>query len=287
MDNRLIFVIVTMLLVSSACLAGTGLGKEIHGSGNIASETRQVGGFEEIDICCGMQLVLTQEEAETLEIQADDNLLPEIVTEVAAGELIIRYKDTNGGTRYLPSQPVRVRVGAIEIRNLVVSGGGALEAGPLQTDHLAIDLSGGSRATLDTITADSLRVEVSGGGDLSTQGLELSAMDLDLSGGSTASLGAMQAESLKLESSGGGEIAVAGGVTMQDLSFSGGTSYQAGDLQSQDARINMSGGGEVTLWVTETLDADLSGGARIEYYGQPRITEQLSGGSELVSLGNR
>jgi hypothetical protein len=35
------------------------------------------------------------------------------------------------------------------------------------------------------------------------------------------------------------------------------------------------------------LDADLSGGASVAYYGRPRITEQLSGGSKLESLGER
>jgi hypothetical protein len=49
----------------------------------------------------------------------------------------------------------------------------------------------------------------------------------------------------------------------------------------------MSGGGSSILWVTGSLDADLSGGARVEYYGQPRVIQDLSGGSELESRGEK
>ena len=287
MDKRWALVIVAVILVSSACVVSTGLGKTVRGSGQITSETRPVSGFDQIDICCGMQLMLTQGETESLEVVADDNLLPEIVTEVRAGTLVIHYRDSNGSTQYLPSQPVRVQVGALQINKLVVSGGGGLEAGPLQADRLAMDLSGGSRARMDTITADNLNVVVSGGGNLSLQDAQLTALDLDLSGGSAASVDMLQAERLKLDSSGGGEISIAGSAPRQDVSLSGGSSYQAGDLESDSVTIQMSGGGEVSLWVKEMLEADLSGGAHVDYYGRPRITEQLSGGSKLVSLGER
>ena len=287
MDKRWAFVIVAVILVSSACVVSTSLGKTVRGSGQVTSETRPVSGFDQIDICCGMQLMLTQGDMESLEVEADDNLLPEIVTEVRAGTLVIHYRDSNGSTQYLPSQPVRVQVGALQINKLVVSGGGGLEAGPLQADRLAMDLSGGSRARMDTITADNLNVVVSGGGNLSLQDAQLTALDLDLSGGSAASVDMLQAESLKLESSGGGEISIAGSAPRQDVSLSGGSSYQAGDLESDSVTIQMSGGGEVSLWVKEMLEADLSGGAHVDYYGRPRITEQLSGGSKLVSLGDR
>jgi hypothetical protein len=259
----------------------------VRGSGQVTSENRPVSGFDQIDVCCGMQLMLTQGDTESLEVEADDNLLPEIVTEVRAGELVIRYRDSNGPTQYLPSQPVRVRVNAIQINKLVVSGGGGLEAGPLQADRLAMDLSGGSRARMDTITADDLRIVVSGGGDLSLQDAQLTDLDLDLSGGSSASVDMLQAESLGLESSGGGEIGIAGSVTTQNVSLSGGSSYQAGDLESETVTIQMSGGGDATLWVKEMLEADLSGGAQVDYFGRPLITEQLSGGSKLESLGER
>ena len=287
MKSRSTIIIVPLILLSMACLAVSGLGKVVRGSGKVASETRPVSGFDQISACCGMQLILTQGEIESLEIEADDNLLPEIVSTVSGGKLTIRFKDTNGGTQYRPTQPIRLTVSAIHIRDLEISGGGSLEAAKIDTNRLDIDLSGGSQARTGSITADTVGVIVSGGGDFSVEDLQLSHLDIDLSGGSTASIQALVGDSLKLGSSGGGKITLAGSVAEQDVSFSGGTEYKAGDLESERIQIAMSGGGEATLWVKDALQADLSGGARVEYYGRPLITEQISGGSDLQSLGDR
>ncbi len=286
MKNRSIFVIVPVIFLSMACLAVSGLGRVVRGSGKVASETRPVSDFDQVSACCGMQLVLTQGETESLEIEAEDNLLPEIVSTVETGKLTIRFKDTNGGTQYRPTQPIRLKVSAIHVRGLEVSGGGSAEASKLDTDRLEIGLSGGSQVRTGSITADTLQVSASGGGDFSAQDLRLSHLGIDLSGGGTASIQALQGDTLKLGSSGGGEITIAGSVAQQDIDFSGGTEYKAGDLESQRITIVMSGGGQATLWVKDALQADLSGGARVKYYGRPLHTEQVSGGSELQSLGD-
>lgn len=246
MDKRC-FITVIPVLLTTTCLLVPGFGKIIRGSGKVTSETRPVSNFDQISVCCGMQLIFAQGAAETLELEGEDNLLPEIVTTVSDGRLTVRYRDINSRTQYQPTQPIRVKVSAVQIHSLEVSGGGSLEAGQIQTDRLTIELSGGS----------------------------------------TASLGALKAESLRLRCSGGGSATLAGSVTEQDISTSGGSGYRAGDLESERVKIEMSGGGVATVWVNESLEANLSGGVRAEYYGRPLITEELSGGSKLVSLGER
>jgi len=287
MNQRWIYWMCFLIALSLACQAVTGIGGVVRGSGEVVSESRPVSGFDQISVCCGMQLVLTQGESESLEIEADDNLLPEIVSTVSGGRLIIRFKDDQGRTQYWPSQPIRCTVTAIDVRRLEVSGGGSLESGLIETDDLQIDTSGGSQADLAAVVADTMRVEVSGGGELYSRELQVSRLELDLSGGSTGSIDSLEGESLTLDNSGGGEVTIAGSVTEQDVSVSGGGKYLAGDLRSEMTIISMSGGGEASLWVEESLEADLSGGARVEYYGRPQVLEQVSGGSELVSLGER
>jgi len=287
MKNRSIVVILALIFLSMACLAVSGLGRVVRGSGKVASETRPVSDFDQISACCGMQLILTQGEIEALEIEAEDNLLPEIVSTVAAGKLTIRFKDTTSGTQYRPTQPIRLKVNAIQIRGLEISGGGSLEAGNIDTDRLDLGLSGGSQAQMGSITADTLAVSASGGANLSSQDLRLSLLVIDLSGGSKASIQMLQGDILKLGSSGGGEITIAGSVAEQEVELSGGAVYDAGDLESERVTIAMSGGGQATLWAKDALQADLSGGVQVKYYGRPLITEQISGGSELQGLGDR
>jgi predicted small secreted protein len=285
MHKRWILIVTPVLLISFACQAVSGLGQTIRGSGNIVSESRTVSGFDSISVCCGMQLSLTQGTEESLQIEADDNLLPEITSTVSGSKLTIQYKQQ--GTLYRPTRPVKLQVSAIHIRNLEISGGGRLDAGSIDTDQLGIDLSGGSQADLGAVTADSLKVGLSGGGGISLADLSLTSLEIELSGGSKVSTGALKADTLKLDSSGGGEITLAGSVAEQNITMSGGGQYEAGDLESQTATIEMSGGGKATLWVKERLDANLSGGTQVEYYGTPSTSEQLSGGSKLTGLGEK
>jgi hypothetical protein len=140
----IIMAISALVLASLACNATFGLGNGVRGSGNIETESRPVSDFDEIDVCCGMQLELTQGQEETLDIEADDNILPEIVSTVSGRKLAVRYKNEPGLGGYRPSQPVRVRVSVIDIRAITVSGGGRLEAEPIATSDISIDLSGGS-----------------------------------------------------------------------------------------------------------------------------------------------
>jgi hypothetical protein len=273
-----------VLLISSCSLV---TGNVIRGSGRVASESRPVSGFDEIEVCCGMQLVLSQGQSESLEIEAEDNILPEIVSEVIGNRLSLQFDNPGGTKSYRLTRPVRVSVSSIEIRSLGVSGGGSLEAGPIESDRVSLELSGGSRAEMESLAADSLEVGISGGGRYSAQELQVNHLSLDLSGGSTASILALQSERLELAVTGGGNVEVAGSVNEQSVSLSGGGDYLAEDLESQETDIRMTGGGQAIVWVNETLVADLSGGARLDYYGRPQVTQQLSGGSRLESRGDR
>ncbi|HEY5573753.1 MAG TPA: head GIN domain-containing protein [Anaerolineales bacterium] len=275
--------ILLMVLLVTSCSA-----RIMRGSGNTITETRQVSGFDQVSVCCGMQLVVAQGSAEALEIQADDNLLPEITSVVAGDELVIEFQDSFLETSYRPSQPVQVFVTVQSIEGLDVSGGGRLETRNLRADDLEVNLSGGSRGDFEGVVASGqVVVEVSGGGRLQAEQIETSSLALNLSGGSEAMIADLEAETLILDNSGGGNALIGGQASEQIIELSGASDYDAPDLLSQTATVQMSGGGSARVWVTESLIADLSGGSEVEYYGDPEVTEKLSGGSGITPLGNK
>jgi hypothetical protein len=65
---NIIAIILVTLLVAAACSITPTFGTGVRGSGKVATETRQVSGFNEISVCCGMQLLLTQGQEESLEL---------------------------------------------------------------------------------------------------------------------------------------------------------------------------------------------------------------------------
>ena len=85
------FIFLSLIGLSMLVASGCGV-TFIQGSGKVVSESRQVSGFEKLDLALDGEVILTQGEAEMLTIEAQENLLRYIVTEVRGGTLWIGYE---------------------------------------------------------------------------------------------------------------------------------------------------------------------------------------------------
>jgi hypothetical protein len=288
MKNIIIFFSIVILITTAACGMTSNIGYQtVRGSGNITTENRQVSGFERVKVCCGMELFLTQGETESLEIEADDNLIDEIITRVVDGTLDVKYQRDNN-VSYRPTQAVRIYLSAVEMQAVSISGGGYLECSAINSQLFDLDMSGGSDAMIAGLTSDDIKINISGGGEMIAGPMNGDHAMMNFSGGSDAEILALAVEELSVDASGGGTIKVSGSVTEQDISLSGGSTFKAGDLKSLHTSFSASGGGDSTIWATETLSVQLMGDSDLAYYGQPQIfNPSFSGDSELDPLGER
>lgn len=260
MNKRFYLPLLTVILLLSGCVLST-----LQGSGNVVSETRAVADFEQVEVCCGMKLVLTQGDDIQLQLEADDNILPEIETIVRSGTLTVRFRSNWGPFNFRLSQPVTVYLQMPTIHGVTISGGGSLTMERLATDRVALEFSGGSQGTIKTLQAQ--------------------AVDLSTSGGGQTTIDTLDVDTLDLEVSGGGRVTLNGGtVTNQRVTASGGSRYHAAAVEGEIATLDVSGGGEAKVWVTETLRVEASGGSQVEYTGNPALDQQLSGGSRLRAV---
>lgn len=255
----LISLITVILLLSSCNLAA------LQGSGNVITEAREVSNFEQVEVCCGMKLLLTQGDEEQLTLEADDNILPEVETFVRSGTLTVRFRRNFASFNLRLNRPVTVYLQMPTIHGVTISGGGSLETEKLEVDRVAFEFSGGSQGMIRNLQAESV--------------------DLVASGGSEVTVDTMAVGTLDLEVSGGGHATVKGGtVTEQRVVASGGSHYDASAVEGETATIEVSGGGEANVWVTEVLQVQASGGSQVAYKGNPTIDQELSGGSEIRSV---
>jgi len=219
----------------------------VTGSGRVTSEARTVSGFDAVSLSGSGELVITQGETEGLTIEAEDNILPHIKTEVKNGELIIAFDREDGGSFYRPTQPIQFNLALKDLRTLDLSGSGSVYATALKADRLTVNVSGSGSVKFDQLQANDLNYDLSGSG---------------------------QAE-------------LSGQVTSQQVNIGGSGDYRAGDLESQTAVVKMSGSASVTLWAQESLDVHMSGSGSVSYYGSPKITSDTSGSGSLNSLGDK
>ena len=69
--------------------------------------------------------------------------------------------------------------------------------------------------------------------------------------------------------SGGSHVTLSGSAASLDIDGSGGSHFNLEDFSVSNASIKLSGGSHATVDVNGTLDADISGGSRVSYIGQP------------------
>ncbi|MDX1616902.1 MAG: DUF2807 domain-containing protein [Candidatus Promineifilaceae bacterium] len=285
MNKQLLFLLTLLPILSFSGCVVIDDGADVRGSGNALSEERTVAAFTGVSVCCGMQLILTQEEVTRVEIEAEDNLLPHILSQVRGERLVVEFEEGRA-TDYRPTLPIRVRVSAPTIRTLALSGGSRLTATALTTTELVLELSGGSQGNLISLVAERLELELSGGSELVGAAVETATVEIEGSGASQLAFEELTGDRLTLELSGGGEMSVDGGrVAGQQIILSGGSSYTAGELQSAQTEIN--GNGDATVWATEALTVDLSGSGTVDYFGSPEVSQELSGGAQIRARGER
>ncbi len=106
---------------------------------------------------------------------------------------------------------------------------------------------------------------------------------LELSGGSRGSVsGFVGLASLDLDLSGGSHVDADGSAGDLTVDASGGSTLDLENFPVHDANIEFSGGSSGTISLDGTLDADVSGGSRLWYVGNPTLGDiDTSGGSSL------
>jgi hypothetical protein len=138
---------------------------------------------------------------------------------------------------------------------------GTLEARITMPNLRELRLSGGSHGTVAGFTRD---------------------LDANLSGGSWLK-GTLAAGALDLVASGGSNFSLDGSAQELTARGSGAGRFELPDLRAGNARITLSGGSSAQVNVLGQLDYDLSGGARLEYSGRPRIGQVSTSGGASVS----
>ena len=152
------------------------IGPGERGSGNVVTETRDVSGFHAIDISYPAQVLVKQGSKESLEIEAEDNLLPGLKTQVKNGVLDIFYKTTNG-KHVNPTKTVKITIVVKDLTSVDFTSAGDLTIENLKTNALDVSLSGAGNLKLDKILVKALGVDLSGAGSMSASG---TADDLNL-----------------------------------------------------------------------------------------------------------
>lgn len=189
-----------------------------RGSGNIGQETRTLGAFNAIDVGGKFTVESVRGDNYSVSIEADDNLIPLIETEVSNGTLSISSK-----RRLRSDNAIKIRVISPAIESIEASGASTVDiADPSEkglnietsgvarvtasgrTQTLKIDMSGASKVFAYELEAD--RVTVNGSGASRAETTATVSLNSDLSGASKVSYGGSPKD-VRTEASGAAKVA--------------------------------------------------------------------------------
>ena len=174
----------------------------VSGSGNLATEKRDVTDFQEIEVGGVFEVEIVAQKDFSVEIEADDNLLYLIKTEVSGGVLRLETEKIIS-----TKNAIRVRISAPNIENLNVSGASKVSLANLRNENLQIDSSGATKITVAGET-ENLTVDVSGASKIDAENLKSENASIDASGASKVSV--FVANELKSDASGASSIIYSG-----------------------------------------------------------------------------
>jgi hypothetical protein len=197
----------------------------ITGSGVLRTEDRTVPGFSRIVVEGSGDVVLSQGFVQSLSIEADDNVLPAVKTEVIGGVLHLGFKR---GTHISRVQRLVFRITAVRIEGIEIAGSGSVHGmTPLTSSAMTLDIggSGSIDAELDTATltagiggsgsievsghADRLSVTINGSGGFSGRQLRSADARVQINGSGDATLDVT--DTIDVRIAGSGNVTYRGG----------------------------------------------------------------------------
>lgn len=239
----------SLVLLTSACwlaialFAAPAAMAATIGSGKAGSETRTISGFQAISLRGAIDLVVRQGGSESVQVSADDNLLPLVQTLVeGSGDKRTLRIQIKPGESVQTKNPVVVTVEVQKLSALASSGSGDITVEALKTPALALSVSGSSDAKLIRLDAEQLSISIAGSGDVQA-------------GGRAAKL---------------------------EVSIAGSGDVRARELAAGDVSVSIAGSGDASVSAQKTISVSIVGSGDVEYGGGATLAQKSVVGSGSV-----
>lgn len=212
------------------------IGSGEPGSGTIVTEIREVNNFTSIEVDYPAQVFVMQGKSPSIEVEADDNILPGLQTLVRNNKLEIFYKvDGDGYIR--PTRIVKITVVVEDLKEVDFDSAGELTIDGLEIGELDISISGAGNLKLTDIVTRNLSVNLSGAGSMTASG-KTDNFRLTISG-----FGSFNGEDLQTQ--------------IADVNLSGAGSATVWVEEQLDA--NISGAGSVNYYGSPNINKQVNG----------------------------
>lgn len=225
---------VAMILAFNSC-------RKINGVGPVVQEERALSGFNRVSVATGATVHITQGAAFEVVLEAQQNILDVIKTEVNGGELVI---DNKQHTHITSWKDVHVYITIPEVEGLTLTGSGDIQVqNEINTQDLELRISGSGNIYLPQLLAGSLQTTISGSGYVQIDDGKVQQEILNITGSGSMKLSGLESKEADVTISGSGDARI---------------------FVTDRLNVRISGSGNVYYKGSPTVDVHITGSGRLQ-----------------------
>ena len=239
MRNLLLFLaLVGIFVVSKRNCHFSFPGNGVRGSGEVKTENRSVSDFHAIDLSLAGDVEFSVSDQYSVEVQAQESLLPILKTEVENGKLKIYFSEN-----VRDSDNIKIKVTGPSFDGLDLAGSGTIRAmTAVKSPKMDVDVSGSGNVYLMQGDFGDINCDISGSGGIELGGVT-NTLDVDVAGSGEVKAKDLIANILDAEVAGSGTITC---------------------HVTQTLKADIAGSGEVFYLGEPSVDADVSGSGKVK-----------------------
>ncbi|NND62438.1 MAG: DUF2807 domain-containing protein [Flavobacteriaceae bacterium] len=230
-----LIIVALLSVVLTSCNFDIQLG-QVSGNGNVVTEERPVtSDFDAVKGSAGLDVFLTEGDENKIVVEADENLMEVIETEIQNGELRIT---TNQSIRRSKSQKVHVTY--VKLNQISASSGAdVISYSVVRSENLSLDSSSGADLEVEII-AKEVYADVSSGADIKVSG-RAERLIAEASSGSDLKARDLEVKTCRAKASSGADIVVNVRDEIDGRASSGGHIRYYGDPTAVSVKDGASG----------------------------------------------
>lgn len=266
MKTKLSFFLLCLFLCT---VTGFAKHKKLDGNGKIVTKDISISAYDAVSIAGNIDFEYVQsDEAPSLQLTIDENLLPYVDIKVEGRDLKIAPKDPDGsdrrgnGIQFNPTV-CKIRSNSAGLKEINSAGSGNFViVSPLKIEKIEVNKAGSGSVNFEKkLTGSKAQLNMAGSGSIGAEDLAI--------------------EQVKCSLAGSGEVKLKGTARRGDFNVASSGEIKAYECKTEKADCSVAGSGTIYIHAVDGLDASVAGSGNIYYKGNPSVSKSVIGSGSV------
>lgn len=249
----------------------------IEGSGKVQTENRQLDGFVQVQSRSSFNVFITQAPSFQVKVEADDNILPYIITNVNDNTLYISMKNNFS---FRGKSKANIYISMPQVVGISQSGSGLIKGMNKFTGDVLTAENHGSGTISLQYEGNQAKLSLEGSGAFDFSGM---AKKLFIySSGSGRTVAQTNSDDIEISNSGSGDMVIEGSANNLTIQSHGSGNVDAKNMKAAKVDVSVHGSGNCRVYASEKFNASVHGSGNITYSGPVTDSQTKHWGSGKI-----